>query len=61
MDICTVSVNVAGLPAISLPCGKDGQGLPVGAQFIGSPLSEGTLLKAAHAAEALSGEEGAGK
>ena len=61
MDICTVSVNVAGLPAVSLPWGRDGQGRPVGAQFIGSPLSEGVLLQAAQAAESLAGEGEEGK
>ncbi len=48
-DIFTVSVNLAGLPGISVPCGFDGQGLPIGAQFIGAPLQEQMLLNAAHA------------
>ncbi|MGI5877857.1 MAG: Asp-tRNA(Asn)/Glu-tRNA(Gln) amidotransferase subunit GatA [Christensenellales bacterium] len=47
-DICTVSVNIAGLPAISFPCGFTG-GLPVGLQAIGRPFGEATLLRAAHA------------
>ena len=46
-DIYTVSVNLAGLPAISLPCGFDGQGLPIGFQLIGDAFSEGKLIKAA--------------
>ncbi|MEA4892731.1 MAG: Asp-tRNA(Asn)/Glu-tRNA(Gln) amidotransferase subunit GatA [Peptococcaceae bacterium] len=61
MDICTVSVNVAGLPAISLPCGQDSRRMPIGAQLIGRPLSEGILLKAAQAAEELAGEEARAK
>ncbi|NPA57813.1 MAG: Asp-tRNA(Asn)/Glu-tRNA(Gln) amidotransferase subunit GatA [Aquificae bacterium] len=53
-DIFTVSVNMAGVPAISLPCGfKDG--LPVGLQLIGKPFDEGTLLQVAHRYEALAG------
>ena len=48
-DIFTVSVNLAGLPGITVPCGFDRQGLPVGAQLIGAPLQEQTLLNAAHA------------
>ena len=48
-DIYTVSVNLAGLPGLSLPCGFDQGGLPIGAQLIGPPLGEGTVLNAAHA------------
>lgn len=48
-DIYTVSVNLAGLPAISMPCGFDGKGMPVGAQLIGAPLMEQKVLNAAHA------------
>jgi aspartyl-tRNA(Asn)/glutamyl-tRNA(Gln) amidotransferase subunit A len=48
-DIFTVSVNLAGLPGISIPCGFDGAGLPIGAQLIAAPLQEQTLLNAAHA------------
>lgn len=39
-DIYTVAVNLAGLPAISVPCGKDKNGLPVGIQLIGKPFGE---------------------
>lgn len=48
-DIYTVSVNLAGLPALSMPCGFDAQGLPIGAQLIGAPLAEQKVLNAAHA------------
>ena len=46
-DIYTVSVNLAGLPAVSLPCGFDNQGLPVGLQLIGDAFSEEKLIAAA--------------
>lgn len=47
-DIYTIAVNLAGLPALSAPCGMDAQGLPVGLQLIGNYWSEGRLLAAAH-------------
>ena len=47
-DICTVPVNIAGLPAVSLPCGADEQGLPIGMQLIGPRFSEATILNAAY-------------
>lgn len=50
-DIYTVPVNIAGLPAISLPCGKDAQGLPVGMQLIGRAFDEPVLYRAAYAFE----------
>ncbi len=50
-DIYTSSANLAGIPAISIPCGKDSQGLPIGLQIMGKPLSEGLLLKTAYALE----------
>ncbi len=48
-DIYTVSVNLAGLPGLSAPCGFDGQGLPVGMQLIGPAFGEKRLLNAAYA------------
>lgn len=48
-DIDTVSVNLAGLPALSMPCGFDAHGLPIGAQLIGPPLGEQIVLNAAYA------------
>lgn len=46
-DIYTVSINLAGLPAISLPCGFDKQGLPIGFQLIGNAFTEPKLIEAA--------------
>lgn len=48
-DLYTVPANLAGLPALSMPCGVDGEGLPVGAQLIGPRFGEQVLLNAAHA------------
>ena len=48
-DIYTVSVNLAGLPAVSLPCGFDGKGLPIGFQIIGNAFCEEKLINAAQA------------
>lgn len=50
-DVCTLPVNVAGLPGISIPCGFDAKGLPVGLQLIGKPFDEATLLRAAFSYE----------
>ena len=50
-DICTVSVNIAGLPAMSIPCGVDSEGMPVGMQLIGNKFDEETILKTAYAYE----------
>ncbi len=50
-DLMTIPVNLAGLPAISIPCGFDSQGLPVGMQLIGNVLREDLLLQVAHAYE----------
>ncbi len=48
-DICTVLINIVGLPAISIPCGTDSQGLPVGMQIIGKHYSEELLCSVAAA------------
>ena len=50
-DICTVSINVAGIPAISIPCGVDSNGMPIGMQLIGNRFSESTILNAAYTFE----------
>lgn len=50
-DIYTVSVNLAGLPGISLPCGKDKNGLPIGLQLIGDCFKEKNIIRAAYAFE----------
>jgi len=46
-DVYTISLNLAGLPGISIPAGLSGEGLPVGMQLIGPVLSEEMLLRAA--------------
>ena len=48
-DIYTVPLNLAGLPGLSMPCGFDARGLPIGAQLIGPALGEARVLNAAHA------------
>ncbi|MBO5155150.1 MAG: Asp-tRNA(Asn)/Glu-tRNA(Gln) amidotransferase subunit GatA [Eubacterium sp.] len=50
-DIYTISVNLAGLPGISLPCGMDSQGLPIGLQLIGDCFKEKNIIRAAYAFE----------
>ena len=50
-DICTVSVNIAGLPGISIPCGVDSAGMPIGMQLIGNKFCEETILNAAYTFE----------
>lgn len=50
-DIYTISVNLAGLPGISVPCGTDSKGLPVGLQLIGNCFAEKTLIRAAYSFE----------
>jgi len=54
-DVFTVTVNLAGLPAISVPAGLDKQGLPLGLQLIGRPWEEGDLLNFAYALETAAG------
>ena len=50
-DIYTISVNLAGLPGISLPCGRDSKGLPIGLQLIGDCFKEKNIIRAAYAFE----------
>ena len=50
-DICTVSVNIAGLPGISIPVGVDKEGMPIGMQLIGNRFQEETILNAAYTLE----------
>ena len=50
-DICTVSINIAGVPAISIPCGVDSEGMPIGMQLIGNRFDEETILNAAYTFE----------
>ena len=54
-DVFTVTVNLAGLPGISIPAGLDAQGLPLGLQLIGKPWEEGDLLNTAYALENAAG------
>ena len=55
-DIYTISVNLAGLPGISVPCGKDSKGLPIGVQMIGDCFKEKNLIRAAYSYEQARGE-----
>ena len=50
-DIYTVSVNLAGLPGISIPCGEDKDGLPVGLQLLGQTFAEKKIIRAAYTYE----------
>ncbi|CDA73204.1 glutamyl-tRNA(Gln) amidotransferase subunit A [Ruminococcus sp. CAG:579] len=50
-DICTVTVNIAGLPAISTPCGYNAQGMPIGMSIIGKRFDEQTVIQLADAYE----------
>lgn len=50
-DILTVMVNLAGIPALSMPCGFDSHGMPIGIQLMGKPLGEATIYKAAYTLE----------
>jgi aspartyl-tRNA(Asn)/glutamyl-tRNA(Gln) amidotransferase subunit A len=55
-DACTLPVNMAGLPGVSIPCGLS-EGLPVGLQLIGPPWSEARILGLARGYEAISASE----
>jgi aspartyl-tRNA(Asn)/glutamyl-tRNA(Gln) amidotransferase subunit A len=54
-DIFTISVNLAGIPGLSLPCGFTPGGLPIGLQLLGKPFDEVRLLQAAYALEERAG------
>ena len=54
-DVFTVTVNLAGLPAVSVPAGLDHQDLPLGLQLIGQPWDEADMLNTAYALEQASG------
>jgi len=54
-DVFTVTVNMAGLPGIAIPAGRDGQGLPLGLQLIGRPFDEETLFSLGHVVEQAAG------
>jgi aspartyl-tRNA(Asn)/glutamyl-tRNA(Gln) amidotransferase subunit A len=60
-DVFTVTVNMAGLPGIAVPAGKDDKGLPLGLQLIGKPFDEETLFAAARVIEKSTGTEFAPK
>lgn len=55
-DIYTISVNLAGLPGISIPCGKDSKGLPIGLQLIADSFNEKKLIQAAYTYEKIRGD-----
>lgn len=57
-DIYTISANLAGLPGISVPCGRDTQGLPIGLQLLGDCFQEKKLLQAAYAYEQMAVGQG---
>ena len=50
-DIYTVTADLAGIPGISVPCGKSSEGLPIGLQLLGRHFDEATLLRAGHVLE----------
>ena len=54
-DIYTISVNLAGLPGLSVPCGKDKNGLPIGLQLIGDCFKENNLIRAGYVYEQARG------
>ncbi len=54
-DIYTIAANLAGLPALSVPCGKDAKGLPIGLQLIGDCFQEKRLIRAAYTYEQARG------
>ena len=57
-DIYTIAVNLCGLPGISLPCGRDSSGMPIGVQFIGDTFHEDNIIRTAYTYEKLRGAFG---
>lgn len=57
-DIYTISINLAGLPGLSMPCGTDSKGLPIGVQLIGDCFKEKNLIRAAYTYEKARGAFG---
>ena len=55
-DIYTIAVNLAGLPGISIPCGRDSKGLPIGLQLIGDCFQEKKLIQSAYTYEKARGK-----
>ena len=55
-DICTVPVNIAGLPAVSIPCGFNTNGMPIGMQIIGKSFGEAEILNVAYKYQQVMGE-----
>ena len=55
-DIYTISVNLAGIPGVSVPCGVDSKGLPIGVQLIGDCFKEKNIIRAAYAYEQARGK-----
>lgn len=55
-DICTVPVNIAGLPAVSIPCGFNANGMPIGMQIIGKSFGEAKILNVAYKYQQVMGE-----
>jgi aspartyl-tRNA(Asn)/glutamyl-tRNA(Gln) amidotransferase subunit A len=60
-DIYTISVNLAGLPGLSIPCGMDSKGLPIGLQLIGDCFQEKNLIRAAYTYEKARGSFGSAR
>ena len=60
-DICTVPVNIGGVPAMSIPCGLDSNGLPIGFQLVGKAFNEETIIRAAYTYEQNSNFRGENK
>jgi len=56
-DVCTCLANLSGLPAVSVPAGRSGEGLPTGVQLLAPPLQDARLLRVAAALEARAGED----